>query len=51
MGFESFSMPPSAIPEVKKIILNSDTNKFRSIIHKILNNDAKKKELIDKINS
>ena len=44
-------MQANAIPEVNKIILNSDTNKFRSIIHKILNNDAKKKELIDRINS
>ena len=51
MGLQSFSMHPSAIPEIKKIILNSDTNKFHSIIKRILNNDAKKKELIDKINS
>ena len=32
MGLESFSMHPSAIPEIKKIILNSDTNKFHSIV-------------------
>ena len=51
MGLQSFSMHPSAIPEIKKIILNSDTNKFHSIIKRILNNDSKKKELIDKINS
>jgi len=51
MGLQSFSMHPSAIPEIKKIILNSDTNKFHSIVKRIINNDAKKKELIDKINS
>ena len=51
MGLQSFSMHPSAIPEIKKIILNSDTNKFLSIVKRIINNDAKKKELIDRINS
>ena len=51
MGLQSFSMHPSAIPEIKKIILNSDTNKFHSMIDKILNDDNKKKQLIDQINS
>ena len=51
MGLKSFSMHPSAIPEVKKIILNSYTSKLESLTKKILNNDSKKKGLIKKINN
>ena len=51
MGLQSFSMHPRAIPEVKKIILNSSIDKLQFVINKILNNDSKKKELIDEINN
>jgi phosphotransferase system enzyme I (PtsI) len=36
LGLTSFSMHPQAIPEVKSIILNSDTKKIRKAINKVL---------------
>ncbi len=36
LGLTSFSMHPQAIPEVKSIILNSDTKKIRKAVNKIL---------------
>jgi phosphotransferase system enzyme I (PtsI) len=36
LGLRSFSMHPQAIPEVKSIILNSDTKKIRKAINKVL---------------
>ena len=39
LGLTSFSMHPQVIPEVKSIILNSDTNKIRKAINKVLKCD------------
>ena len=39
LGLTSFSMHPKVIPEVKSIILNSDTNKIRKAINKVLKCD------------
>ncbi len=53
MGLKSFSMHPSAIPEVKKVIVDSsvkDLNKLASNIIKCVDNKEKQK-LIKEINS
>ena len=50
MGLNSFSMHPSAVPEIKKIIINSHISKLKPFTNKILNNDSNKKELIVKLN-
>ena len=39
LGLTSFSMHPQAIPEVKSIILNSDTKMIRKTINKVLKCD------------
>ena len=39
LGLKSFSMHPQAIPEVKNIILNSDTEKIKKTIAKVLKCD------------
>lgn len=39
MGLTSFSMHPSAIPEVKNIITNTDTSKIKNITEKIIDSD------------
>ena len=41
LGLKSFSMHPQAIPEVKNIILRSDTEKIAKSIHKVLKCDDK----------
>jgi phosphotransferase system enzyme I (PtsI) len=41
LGLKSFSMHPQAIPEVKNIILRSDTEKIAKAIHKVLKCDDK----------
>ena len=39
MGLTSFSMHPSAIPEVKNIITNTNTSKIKNITEKIIDSD------------
>lgn len=53
LGLKSFSMHPSAIPEIKNIILNSDISKLKKISKDIINCDSvtKKNKLLDKINN
>ena len=48
LGLKSFSMHPQAMPEVKSIILKSDTTKIKRKINSILKCDdiLKRKELI-----
>lgn len=51
LGLESFSMHPRAIPEIKRIILNSDTQKIKLKINKILNtfDSLKRNQLISSL--
>ena len=53
LGLKSFSMHPSAIPEIKNIMLNSDIKKLKRISRDIINCDsiAEKNKLLDKINN
>ena len=52
MGLRSFSMHPSAIPEVKKVIVETNIEKAEKISKKILNcvDTKEKHELIKKLN-
>ena len=52
LGLRSFSMHPSAIPEIKNIIINSDTSMLTRISNKIINCDSNKEKmkLIEKLN-
>jgi len=53
LGLKSFSMHPSAIPEVKNIIINSDVTKLDKLSKKIVSCDSsiEKNKLIKKLNS
>ncbi|MEC9206083.1 MAG: phosphoenolpyruvate--protein phosphotransferase [Pseudomonadota bacterium] len=53
MGLTSFSMHPSAIPEVKNIITNTDTTKIQKISEQIMNSDDvdEKNKLLKILNS
>ncbi len=53
LGLKSFSMHPSAIPEIKNIMINSDVSKLKKLSKEIINCDCviKKNKLLDKINS
>ena len=53
LGLKSFSMHPSAIPEIKNIMINSDVSKLKKLSKDIINCDSiiKKSKLLDKINS
>ena len=53
LGLKSFSMHPSAIPEVKNIIINSDLTKLEKLSKKIVSCDSsiEKNKLIKKLNS
>lgn len=52
LGLRAFSMHPSAIPEIKNIIINSDMTKLTQISNKIINCDSNKEKmkLIEKLN-
>ena len=52
LGLRSFSMHPSAIPEIKNIIINSDITMLTQISKKIINCDSNKEKmkLIEKLN-
>ena len=52
LGLKSFSMHPSAIPEVKNIIINSDLTKLDKLSKKIISCDSsiEKNNLIKKLN-
>ena len=52
MGLKSFSMHPSAIPEVKEIILKTDIRSLEKLSAKIINciDSKEKHELIKKLN-
>ena len=52
LGLRSFSMHPSAIPEIKNIIINSDITMLTQISKKIVNCDSNKEKmkLIEKLN-
>ena len=53
MGLKSFSMHPSAIPEVKKIIVESNIKNLSKLSSQIIKcvNSREKQNLIEKINS
>ena len=53
LGLKSFSMHPSAIPEIKNIIINSDLTKLNRLCKKIIECDStiEKNILIKKLNS
>ena len=53
LGLKSFSMHPSAIPEIKNIIINSDLTKLNRLCKKIIECDStiEKNVLIKKLNS
>mgnify|MGYP001296372161 FL=1 len=53
LGLKSFSMHPSAIPEVKNIIINSDLTKLEKLSKRIVSCDSsiEKNKLIKKLNS
>ena len=52
MGLRSFSMHPSAIPEVKKIIVESNISELEKVSLKILNcvDTKEKHKLIKRLN-
>ena len=52
LGLRTFSMHPSAIPEIKNIIINSDITALAQISKKIINCDSNKDKmkLIEKLN-
>ena len=52
MGLKSFSMHPSAIPEVKEIILKTDIRSLEKLSSRIINcvDSKEKHELIKKLN-
>ena len=53
MGLRSFSMHPSAIPEVKKVIVESNIGKLNKLASKIIKcvDSTDKQNLIEKINN
>ena len=53
LGLKSFSMHPSAIPEIKKIMISSDISKLKRLSREIINCDClvKKNKLLAKINN
>ena len=53
LGLKSFSMHPSAIPEIKNIIINSDLTKLNNLCKKIVDCDStiEKNSLINKLNN
>jgi len=53
MGLRSFSMHPSALPEIKDIILNTDTSNLEKITNKIINCDdlEQKNKLLNYLNN
>ena len=53
LGLKSFSMHPSAIPEIKNIIINSNIKNLKSLTRKIMNCDSKtaKEKLLEKISN
>jgi len=53
LGLKSFSMHPSAIPEIKNIMINSDISKLKKLSKEIINCDCpiKKTKLLSKINN
>ena len=53
LGLKSFSMHPSAIPEIKNIIINSDLTKLNRLCKKIIECDStiEKNILIKKLNN
>tara|TARA_B100000029_G_C17597020_1_gene964525 strand:+ start:1378 stop:3129 length:1752 start_codon:yes stop_codon:yes gene_type:complete len=53
MGLRSFSMHPSALPEIKNIILETNTAKIEKITNKIMNCDdlVQKNKLLDYLNN
>jgi len=53
MGLRSFSMHPSAIPEVKKVIVESNIGKLNKLASKIIKcvDSVDKQNLIEKINN
>ena len=53
IGLTSFSMHPSAIPEVKNIITNTDTTMIKKISEQIMNSDDidEKNKLLKILNS
>ena len=53
LGLKSFSMHPSAIPEIKNIMISSDISKLKKFSREIINCDSlvKKNKLLAKINN
>ena len=53
LGLKSFSMHPSAIPEIKNIMISSDISKLKRLSREIINCDClvKKNKLLAKINN
>ena len=53
LGLKSFSMHPSAIPEIKNIMISSDISKLKKLSKEIINCDCpiKKTKLLSKINN
>jgi len=53
MGLKSFSMHPSVIPEIKNIILNTNTRKLKKISYQIIASDspAEQNNLLIKLNN
>ena len=53
MGLKSFSMHPSAIPEVKQVIVESNIKKLSKLASQIIKcvDSKEKQKLIEKINS
>ena len=53
MGLKSFSMHPSVIPEIKNIILNTNTRKLKKISEQIISSDnpSEQNDLLIKLNN
>ncbi len=53
MGLRSFSMHPSVIPEIKNIILNTNTRKLKKISEQIISSDSTSEQnnLLNKLNN
>ena len=53
MGLRSFSMHPSVIPEIKNIVLNTNTRKLKKISEQIISSDnpSEQNDLLIKLNS
>ena len=52
MGLKSFSMHPSALPEVKNIMLSTDVLKIKKLTSQIINCDtsSEKSKLLKRLN-